>query len=722
MERVKLSEGNAGVSWGVSIGEQTTSLINRQTKLDQEEKDTVIDEAASILERCANPNGGTCSNTGLAIGYVQSGKTLSFTTLTALAKDNNYKMVIILAGIATNLLEQTSKRLRSDLLIDSANSREYKLFENPDILYDADTIANSLKLTRQSPLLIVIVLKHHLRIANLTEVLKNHSVRMSLENKGVLIIDDEADQASLNTLAKKNSRSPDWEEDEFSSTYVNLRRLREVINNHTYIQYTATPQAPLLINLLDLMSPDFHQILSPGKSYTGGLTFFQDQKNLLVKEIPDNEVYNHKKNQLPETPQSLVQALVEYFIRATMAVYIDRKANQVSMMIHAAREIDASTTFYNWIKNIVRRWLEILESPKPDDKQEILNLFHDIYNKLNICTNISFTELMDDVYELMLDTNIELIIKDNNFDDWGNSQSHIVIGADKLNRGFTVEGLIVTYMTRESAGRSNADTIQQRCRFFGYKKDLLPYCKVYLPANSVNEYEYYVEHEESLREALKSISLEEYAREMILDSSMNPTRNNILSRNLVRNKMNGWRQFNSVIHYQHNNQLFANFIETYRSHFVNIKEHIEYLSETMDRTHRIANINIDEVIILLSNYRVSSVSDSMRKSATLQYLNYWKSKGITSIRIVDMAFRKETGRERSVKFEGNSYKINNIWSGPSNKSKNDYPGDKSMRIKGEITIQIHRIVVKSESKEVNNKKITTLGIFYPSELELNFIG
>ena len=83
---------------------------------------------------------------------------------------------------------------------------------------------------------------------------------------------------------------------------------------------------------------------------------------------------------------------------------------------------------------------------------------------------------MDQVSEVILDTNIELVVQGASEIDWTNSSSHILIGAEMLNRGYTVEGLTVTYMPRNSASKSNADTIQQRCRFFGYKLSYLESC------------------------------------------------------------------------------------------------------------------------------------------------------------------------------------------------------------------------------------------------------
>ncbi len=93
------------------------AFINSQEKIDEDSKLTIIEEAQDILSHCILP-GNQESITNIAVGYVQSGKTLSFTTLTALAADNNWRIVIYLTGTKTNLKEQTSSRLRQDLLFD----------------------------------------------------------------------------------------------------------------------------------------------------------------------------------------------------------------------------------------------------------------------------------------------------------------------------------------------------------------------------------------------------------------------------------------------------------------------------------------------------------------------------------------------------------------------------------------------------------------------------
>ena len=95
----------------------------------------------------------------------------------------------------------------------------------------------------------------------------------------------------MNTFARSNSRSEDWEEDQFSATYSSIIDLKSALPNHSLVQYTATPQGPLLINVMDLLSPDFHVVLTPGKAYTGGKTFFIDEPDLILT-IPPGEAHH----------------------------------------------------------------------------------------------------------------------------------------------------------------------------------------------------------------------------------------------------------------------------------------------------------------------------------------------------------------------------------------------------------------------------------------------
>ena len=89
----------------IKIGPQTLKLLNRFNHLDSNAKETLVKEASYLLSNGVNPINTVGNNTGIAIGYVQSGKTMSFTTLTTLAIDNGFKIIVYFAGVKNNLIE-----------------------------------------------------------------------------------------------------------------------------------------------------------------------------------------------------------------------------------------------------------------------------------------------------------------------------------------------------------------------------------------------------------------------------------------------------------------------------------------------------------------------------------------------------------------------------------------------------------------------------------------
>ena len=701
-------------------GERTADLLSRFTKLDNEERENLLNETTSILSQCVNPVATVGSTTGITIGYVQSGKTMSFTTLTALAIDNDFRIVIYFAGIKNNLLEQTTKRLKKDLLTESDNSRFFKVYQSPSVKTNGhNDIKGALKLNRK-PAILITVLKHTKHISDLTEIFKTIEVRETLGNSGVLIIDDEADQASLNTYARKNSKSEDWEDDEFSSTYSSILDLRATLNNHSYIQYTATPQAPLLINIMDLLSPKFHVVLTPGKAYTGGKTFFEDNTDL-IKTIPDLEVYHHKHNPLSECPQSLIEALQLFLMGTAIVVNIQEKENFLSMMIHADREQDASKKFYNWLSNIIDNWSNRLSLPNNDpNKIELVTEFYNNYEDAikRIENPPTFDEVLSEVSQVLLDTNLELVIQGSREIDWSNATSHILVGAEMLNRGYTVEGLAVSYMPRYSISKSNADTIQQRCRFFGYKRNYLDSCRVYLPLDSILEYRDYVEHEEIMRNILKENTLENVEQLLILNGSMNPTRSNVLSVDVVSHKLNGWRQMNALQHIDENISFISDFLSSQT-----FKEFKNY--GTDDRNHRYVKLEIWKVIEFLKNFKIMNMPDALRKSSTIQYLRYLaENKDIKEAYIFEMSYAYDITKSKgtSLKEIKGVLKLSNIFSGRSTSGKDVYPGDKGIRFEDSLCIQIHKIKVKHTSMLWDKKVLYTLGIYYPEDFAHSFVG
>ena len=176
---------------------------------------TFREEACDVLAHC-NPHDAVGNNetTHLAVGYVQSGKTMSFTGVTALAKDNGYRVIIYLAGTKNNLLDQTSKRLRKDLIgKNGADNDFYKIHANPT-LADVDDIIGNLE-SIEKPIVLIPILKHYDHILKVRQIVNNSEFKELMAHETVIIIDDEADQASLNSYGRRNSKYSEF----FNSLY-----------------------------------------------------------------------------------------------------------------------------------------------------------------------------------------------------------------------------------------------------------------------------------------------------------------------------------------------------------------------------------------------------------------------------------------------------------------------------------------------------------------------
>ena len=198
------SSGSPG-KWDPVVGRVTASLrdyfVTSKTVSTPRGASRVIEEARSILSRCAAPYQGKPPKTGLVCGYVQSGKTASMTAVSALAKDNRYRIIIMMGGVTTNLLDQTNERLQTHLR-DASGEWTWLMLTNPTLKGDRVEIASLTQEWRSHQYeeedrrtLFIAVMKNHARIRQLAELLSS----IDLSDIPAIIFDDEADQASLNT-------------------------------------------------------------------------------------------------------------------------------------------------------------------------------------------------------------------------------------------------------------------------------------------------------------------------------------------------------------------------------------------------------------------------------------------------------------------------------------------------------------------------------------------
>lgn len=693
-----------------------------------------------ILNHC-NPHDAANNQetTHLVVGYVQSGKTMSFTGVLAMARDNGYRVAIILTGITTNLQTQTADRLASDLKLDDSEDW-FRFFCNPT---EDNDIVRALRLS-DKPLLIIPILKHRKYIDNVTKIFKNKKVQSILGNETILIIDDEADQASLNSYGYKNSKPAQKEEEKESAIYAAILRMRGQMPGNSYIQYTATPQANLLITTMDLLSPKSHTLLQPGEDYVGGKRFFglENDGSLfygkLIVEIPEKEVYHKKENPLKTIPSSLKEAMMMHVWAVILVIKWYKKSGikQLSMMVHPTDIIDGNKTFEKWIKDELEMWSESLDKPEwHEDKVTLLNQFKALFeNAIQFYKGEgrpSFDDVKVYIPEIINDCRIYRITGNSNDNpeniQWNSHRMNILIGAQMLNRGFTVEKLATTYMPRHSTGVTNADTIEQRCRFFGYKMDYIESCRVYLPKGSKDDYISYVHHEEELRTLLSQCStLKEYEHRVMITPKLRPTRLNVLPKQIVKAKLVGW------IHFDHMNGMkMVKDNKTVVEAFVNnaIQFAGEFSTQGYDsfnykngefKKHSMRQMSVEEISPLLTDYTTGNYSDAITKSMALRYLQYLETIGKGGIKIIFMS--QNAVRERRVlDYNDNTWRVE-LFQGRSKDSEEvRYCGDRNIIDSKEVVIQIHHISLTGlPVADQPYGETYAIAIHFPEELKVQY--
>ncbi len=744
-EVIEIQNSESNFNWNPFIGDETNGLLRSNSNFLEDGKlnsagQRVLNETYRIMQSCGNPNNPTNAETGIVIGYVQSGKTLSFTTLTALARDNNYKIVIILGGTSELLLNQSTIRLRLDLKIDTRYGFEQKWTQitNPFSEEHFNTItdlldqwANPIFPRDRCRTILITVMKNGPRLRTLTNLLQG----MNLNGVPTLIIDDEGDQASLNTRARWASRQgidvEDLTENEVSTIYRRINGLRNIFPHHTFLQYTATPGANLFINIMDRLSPNFVKLLTPGDEYTGGTSFFKDNQKLIV-EIPVNDLPSTQP--LFEPAESLLKALRLFYLGVVAGTVLESfklpGQHHRSMLIHPSRLQDDHTIFFNWIINIKNSWTRLLSGENNEERDELLKDFYSTYKDLLITVpNLPPFELLSNS-NLALAIQYTPVIKVNASGGktpsipWNDNYSWILVGGQSMDRGFTINGLTVTYMPRNTG--INVDTIHQRARFFGYKLNYLGYCRVFLDQVIIDEFSSILENEENVREQLEDFdvnnkSLNEWTRKVVLDRILNLTRTNILYDLVDRDRFGDeWFKIKAP----HDTE---DFIETNRSallQFLNpkislFKEDVGHPQRTEEQKHLMGVLSLQECLDdLLNNLRYTRESDSATYSSLRGVLKRHLQNNPNETCLVYLMSAKDLTQWVRIRGLNSNDEIINLHQGRNPRTGEIiYPGDTEIKNPNILTIQIHMLNLRGTDL-IN---VPTLAIWIPDHIGVDII-
>jgi hypothetical protein len=740
-EQIEIQEVNPNGIWNPFVGEETNELLRSKgfTNTDgtlNENGVRILDETYRIMQVCGNPNDATNNETGIVIGYVQSGKTLSFTTLTALARDNNYQIVIVIAGISSNLVNQSTQRLESDLRLNTRYDRKWTLLQNPIRTEDFETIETSLAQwvdptfpNERCRTVLITVMKNTSHLNNLLSILQG----LTLTNVPTLIIDDEGDQASLNIrarwAARQNIDIEDLTENQVSTIYRRINAIKSIFPHNTFLQYTATPQANLFINIMDRLSPNFIKLLTPGKEYAGGIEFFINHTNLVI-EIPQNEIPT-PDNVLYEIPASLLDALKIFFL-GVVAGEIHNNHRNRTMLVHPSRLQGDHNEFTSWIRNACYSWQRLLSGSDNEEKRELLDSFKNSYSQLQqTVENLPEFEILTGI-KLIHAIRYTQIVEVNSRNgatpqiSWKDFYSWILVGGQSMDRGFTVEGLTVTYMPR-NIGTGNVDTIQQRARFFGYKRSYLGFCRVFLDQVTIDSYSYIVEHEEDVRNRLIEFDIDnshlnDWERVAVLDQMLNLTRANILYDDVERDRFgNDWFRINAPHdteeYIETNRNSIFEFLETKATLFSEDSGHI---NRTDDQKHLLAKLSLKDCLEhLLNKLKYTRESDSATYSSLRgvlkRYLEVYPNEECS---VYLMSANSLTDWKRRKRKLDRNDEIQQLFQGRNPRTGEIiYPGDSEIKDENIITIQIHLL----DLRDTDFVSVPTVAIWIPERMGKDII-
>ena len=497
---------------------------------------TSLDEVTDrVLGMMQNPaTAGAWDRRGLVVGHVQSGKTANYTGLICKAADAGYRVIIIIAGIHNNLRSQTQQRIDEGFIgRDSARllSRQADMFVGvgefnrtrlPSTL--TNTVRDFNKNTATSAGIpiqnlnepaVFVIKKNSSTLRNLTEWLREYGALGSDRRIGepMLIIDDEADNASINIRRGAG---------EVSTINRQLRQLLELFDKSCYIGYTATPFANIFIDpdtddeMLreDLFPRSFIVSLDPPSNYFGPTEVFIDDSEAYIRYIDDNEDHIpiiHRNDFFVESlPDSLLDAIRTFILGRAIRLARHQERQHNSMLVNASRFVAVQFQLRNAIHSAlddIKNSIRIYGALPPEDalQDTEISALRCVWDREFPNTEFSWSRIQELLHTAASPIRVVEVNSRSagTLDYGGNSQDGlnvIAVGGYSLSRGLTLEGLMVSYFLRNS---KMYDTLMQMGRWFGYRPDYQDLCRIWMPEDAEGWYEHIADSIEELRDELR---------------------------------------------------------------------------------------------------------------------------------------------------------------------------------------------------------------------------
>lgn len=651
------------------------------------------------------------NHNSLLVGKVQSGKTSNLELLTALAFDNGYNFLIIFGGYDKELLRQSTERfggtfetIGGEEVLDSENP---VLFTTNDSSKEALSI-NSLdsefakRLLDDKRPIIITCLKRPKAMNKTLKIIK--SIQESVPGLVPFIIDDEGDQASLNT-AKDKSR-------ESTPTYKSIVRLKNTLNNPLYLSVTATPQANIFQDDISELNPASIHTVQPGNGYTGA-SIYHLAENQIVETVEDCESTSLMS-------ESLREAIYYFFIASTIKRirFSGKKDKRSDMIIHIDRRIAAHGSLYSSTHDMLEEIkYAFIENDSVSFYEKQLKNSYEKFLSPEVKDLYPFNTVFSEVPATIKSTGVILqngIGKQTKEKELTKSHK-IYIGGDLLQRGLTFSNLIVSYFTRFAKSGGNMDTTLQRARWFGYRNKYLDLCKIFTTDEISKEFTVLAEVEDDLWEQFDDVEkglLE--IKDIIIqaeDTKLSPTAKNKAKFKKISFK-NRWIKQKFIVtdndEISSNNRLIQDLISSVSSWSTTTVG-----STTNDPTAKFAIFSSDKLLALIQSVNTAFDKEPFNKKPLMELVES------SNIPVILMWTEDENKtRYRSIYNDAAQDRIKALHQGANTteKEKLTYEGDKKVIVDpNKINIQIHYISPGLTKTNLIGKDQYMFAIYIPKD-------
>lgn len=491
--------------------------------------DSVTDRILGLLE---NPDkDGPWDRRGMVVGHVQSGKTANYVGLLCKAADAGYKIIIVIAGIHNNLRNQTQMRIDEGFVGRDSSKRASRKDNHIGVgLFDrthepwtfttatrdfnkigANTVGG--KLSDLSVPAVFVIKKNSKTLTNLLEWLSDHNAKGKTIAAPMLVIDDEADNASINIK---------HDNDEISNINGQIRDLLKMFDRSCYIGYTATPFANIFIDPdtahamrgADLFPKSFIVSLDAPSNYFGPRKVFIEDVDIIVQTISDNEdclpLKHTKEFQIAGLPDSLMEAIRSFVVARAIRLFRGQVNQHASMLVNVSRFTDVQRQLRNEIHQRLERIqascrvygaLKTSDALRNVEMQELHSVWQKHYQ--DACNDWPAVQAL--LHEAAspikaVEVNSRSTGALNYADHEKTGLAVIAVGGFSLSRGLTLEGLTVSYFLRNSM---MYDTLMQMGRWFGYRPDYEDLCRIWMPDEATGWYQHVTDSVEELREEMR---------------------------------------------------------------------------------------------------------------------------------------------------------------------------------------------------------------------------